>query len=190
MEYPSGGGRRGFATKLRMWIDVKTDASRNGVKLSAGERIYLEANCWREEEFEIGSQALKPYLDTFKQAQKQLEAQVAHDKGDRRLDGTDPLQTMAAYTDMAKLVAQRDEKWRQLQNAELVYPRNPDTIVEGPWPGDFDWLAISPTRITVKRRKAIMDEFLSIGSWEAQPILLDDDYVEVDMNTQRNRDEL
>lgn len=183
LELPQGGGRKGLASKLRMWIDLKTDATRNDITLAAGERIYLEANCWREDELDIGSRALQPFLAAYQRAQQRVEAQVAHDTGDRRLDGTDPLGTIAAFTDMAKLVADRDEKLRRLQQAEQVYPRSPETIVEGPWPGAFEWLAIAPTSMTIKRRKAFLDEFHLIGSWEATPILNEDEYVEVEVGT-------
>jgi hypothetical protein len=183
LELPPGGGRRGLASKLRMWVVLKTDAKRNDISLAAGERIYLEANCWREEELDIGSRALQPFLAAYQRAQQRVEAQVAHDTGDRRLDGTEPLGTIAAFTDMAKLVADRDEKLRRLQKAEQVYPRDPETIVEGPWPGAIEWLAIAPTSMTIKRRKAFLDEFHMIGTWEAKPILNEDDYEEVEVGT-------
>lgn len=177
-ELPSGGGK-GLATKLRMWIDLKTDATRNGITLAKGERIYLEANCWREDELEIGSKALKPYVAAYELAQRRLEDQVAHDTGDRRLDGIDPIKTIVAYKDMAELVADRDEKLRRLQNAELVYPRNADQIIQGPWPGALEWFAIAPTSMTVKRRKSFLDEYHVIGTWEAKPILKEGEYVEI-----------
>lgn len=184
-ELPTGGGRRGLASKLRMWIDLKSDAIRNDISIAAGERIYLEANCWREEELDIGSRALKPYLRAYQQAQQRVEAQVAHGTGDRRLDGIDALGTIAAFTDMAKLVADRDEKLRRLQQAELIFPRNAETIIEGPWPGAIEWLAIAPTSMMVKRRKAFLDEFHMIGTWEATPILSEDEYVEVDVGAHK-----
>lgn len=182
LELPPGGGK-GLATKLRMWLDVKTEATRNDVTLKAGERIYLEAICWREEDLERGNRAIQPFIAAYEQAQQRLEAQVAHDTGDRRLDGNDPLATLAAYKDMVELVAYRDEKLRLLQKAELVYPRNPNEIPEGPWPGAIEWLAIAPTRMSVKRRKSFLDEYHEVGTWEATPILKEDEYEEVKQET-------
>jgi hypothetical protein len=183
-ELPPGGGK-GLATKLRMWIDVNTDATRNDITLARGERIYLEANCWREDELEIGCRAMKPYVAAYELAKRRVEAQVAHDTGDRRLDGTDPIQTIAAYKDMAELVADRDEKLRRLQNAELVYPRNADQIIEGPWPGAIEWFAIAPTSMTVKRRNSFLDEYHVIGTWAAKPVLKEGEYVEIEAETGR-----
>jgi hypothetical protein len=179
---PPAGGRKGIASKLRMWLDLQTSCRRNDIQLSSGERLYLEANCWREDEFEIGRSAYQPYFTAYQLAQQKLEAQISHDTGDRRLDGTDPLQTLAAYSDVAKLVAQRDEKLRLLQEAELVYPRDVESIVEGPWPGATEWLFIDPTLLSIKRRKVFLDEYQTIGEWYAKPILQDDEFDLIDID--------
>jgi hypothetical protein len=173
-------GKKGRAARLTFWLDVNESAQRNDVTLPA-ERIYFTANCWREQELDRGSRAIAPIVADYEQAQRVLKEKVAHDTGDRRLDGKDPIETLAAYKDMTELTLYRDEKLRLLRKAEQIYPKNAQELIEGPWPGQEEWLSISPVYVAVKRKKMLGDEFHIIGNWKAEPIGLDiDDYEEVE----------
>jgi hypothetical protein len=178
IEFPAG--KTGRAARLTFWLDVKEEAQRNDVTLPA-ERIYFTANCWREQELDRGSRVIAPIVADYEQAQRLLKQKVAHDTGDRRLDGKDPIETLAAYKEMTELTLYRDEKLRLLREAERIYPKNPEKLPEGPWPGQEEWLSISPVYVAVKRKKMLGDEFHIIGSWKADPMGLDtDDYEEVE----------
>jgi hypothetical protein len=61
------------------------------------------------------------------------------------------------------------------------YIPNAQELIEGPWPGQEEWLSISPVYVAVKRKKMLGDEFHVIGNWKAEPIGLDiDDCEEVE----------
>lgn len=146
---PSGIYNRGKATKLKFYFDLITDLERNDIVLPAGTRLYFTTNAWREKEYDYGLIKIKPIRDEFQKAQQILDDQLSHESGDRRLDGNDPIETLKAYTDMTKLVLNRDRKRIELRNAingqrdyGHGYPGS-DDHPEGPWPGSTEWLTIS-----------------------------------------------
>jgi hypothetical protein len=150
VEFPSSGiYNRGKATKLKFYLDLVTDLERNDIVLPAGTRLYFTTKCWREQEYDYGLIKIKPIRDEFQIAQQILDDQLSHESGDRRLDGNDPIETLKAYTDMTKLVLNRDRKRMELRNAingqrdyGHGYPGS-DDHPEGPWPGSTEWLTIS-----------------------------------------------
>ena len=58
-----------------------------------------------------------PFQTELKEAQQLLDDNLSHETGDRRLDGTDPIETIKAYGDMAALVLNRDRKQAALREA-------------------------------------------------------------------------
>ena len=168
IELPKGG--KGLASTLKICLDLLTECTRNDVTVSP-DRLYLFAPCWREEEYRRGKAAMTPIVAAANEAQRVLDEQLEHEGGDRRLDGTDPIDTIAAYTDMAQLVADRDEKKRRRREAEKVYPRESDDNTQmGHWPGSTEPLAIGRGNVLLKRRRLFGEEFQTIGRWSAVPV--------------------
>eukprot|EP00980_Cylindrotheca_fusiformis_P027848 scaffold22560_cov135-Cylindrotheca_fusiformis.AAC.59 len=179
------GKANGEAAKLMCFVDLKSDIEKNDIFLKRGERIYLIAKCWREEELERALKRLQPIHTAFMQKQKRLIEALEHETGDRRLDGKDPIQTMMGMKDTAQLVIERDEAWRVFQEANVVYPTvdiNSDVFPdaenlewqEGPWPGQIEWLTIEPLYMMVRRKKLLLgEEYHVIGTWAAAPVLED-----------------
>jgi hypothetical protein len=179
------GRRKGHASMLQFWLNL---GSRNGgkddivaqkkdVTLKANERLYFAAHCWRETDYKIGKRNLQPILKAYEMAQAKILEKVDHDSGDRRLDGTDALETLSAYKDMAGLTLDRDDKWRQLQEAQTYLPP-PENLPFGHWPGDTELMAIKPMELFIRKRKGIFgtqEEFHLIGTWEARPMNIDAD---------------
>jgi hypothetical protein len=165
--FPSG--KKGRAAKLTFWLDILDDATRNDVSLSAGERIYGTANVWRDSEFERGERQMRPIYQDYKDLQKLVDETISHETGDRRLDGTDPLDTVLAYKDMTELVMRRDQAKMKLKDAEDLYPPVDKEIEEGRWPGDEEWLSIFPTGLAIRRKALLGEEFCPCGSWKAEP---------------------
>jgi hypothetical protein len=147
LQFPPGGrANRGRASKLRFYVDLTTDLERNDVSLPAGTRLYFAASAWREDEYENGVARVAPLQAALKVAQTILDDNLCHETGDRRLDGTDPLETLKAYKDMTALVLDRDRKRSALREAldqdGHGYPAS-DDLPEGPWPGTTEWLTLS-----------------------------------------------
>jgi len=164
----SGGGH---ASTLQFWLDVETEAVRNDVSLSGGQRVYFGAKCWRAPDLELGRRAIDPLLGDYEMAQRTLDDRLSHETGDRRLDGTDPLDTVVAYKDMTQLVIQRDEMLRRLKEASRTLPRNADRLPKGNWPGSTELLSVAPTEMLIKQKKMFFgEEFLVIGKWKAVPL--------------------
>lgn len=161
-------GGKGLASGLKMCFDLQTKLERNDVIVSP-ERLYLFAPCWREDEYVRGKNILAPIIATAEQAQRNLDANINHETGDRRLDGGDPLETALAYKDMAVLVAERDECKRKQREAEKVYPRESEIL--GFWPGNTEPLAIGRGTIFIKKKKLFGDELHVVGRWNAKPVM-------------------
>ncbi|GAX10303.1 hypothetical protein FisN_3Lh504 [Fistulifera solaris] len=170
--------QRGAAGTVRFWIDVEqadglsqgVGAVRNDVTLPA-ERIFFMSKCWREEDLKIAARKMKPYETAAEEAQRRVEEQLSHETGDRRLDGTDPLETALGTISMAKLIKDRDDRMRDLREAENKLPRNAERLKLGFWPGSDEKLAIGEGTIAVKRKKLLGDEFHILGKWRAVPNL-------------------
>ncbi|KAL3901205.1 MAG: hypothetical protein SGARI_006106, partial [Bacillariaceae sp.] len=174
------GRKKGHASLLQFWLDLggnKDDeiivAQKKDVTLRANERLYFAAHCWRETDYAVGKRDLQPILKAYEMAQSKLVEKVDHDRGDRRLDGTDALETLSAYKDMAGLTLDRDDKWRQLQEAQDYLPP-PEDLPLGDWPGDTERMAIKPMELFVRKQKGLFgtqEEFHLIGSWQARPMM-------------------
>ena len=163
-------GRPGDASVLRFWLDVLDDAVRNDVSLNAGERLFATSNCWRETDFEIGRKRLAPYYKQLDDMQRTITARLDHTTGDRRLDGTDIVDTALGSIDMAILVNQRDDLLSELRNAQQKLPGMTDISGLGHWPGSTEKLAIAEGKVGVKRRKGFWEEFQIVGTWIATPL--------------------
>jgi len=208
LEFPpnGGGGTKGRASTLRFWMDLNCPLERNDVILPAGERLYFMTKVWREEEYDRGVQKMRPIYDRARQAQQGLEDQLDHGTGDRRLDGTDALETLQAYGDMAQLVLDRDRKRQELQQALEIYPpivedNDDNGLAEGPWPGAEEWLTISnsynPIWVAGSRQQQrskpwptllrMGEEFHVVGTWMVTPVLSEEEYEIVSDNDPERR---
>jgi hypothetical protein len=112
------------------------------------------------------------------------------------LDGTDALETLQAYGDMAQLVLQRDLTRAEYQRALDDYPPAVTTgtgetdlvLPEGPWPGSDEWLTMGPKEqnpiLVATPGKGLFGaaggELKAIGTWTAKPVLSEEDYEYVD----------
>jgi hypothetical protein len=163
-------GSPGDASVLRFWIDVLDDATRNDVSLNAGERLYATANCWRESDYDIGRKRLDPYEKRLEAIQDTIAARLDHKTGDRRLDGTDILNTALGSIDMAVLINQRDELVSEFRMAQEKMPSMRDISSPGHWPGSTEKLVIAKGKVGVKRRKGFWEEFQILGTWMATPL--------------------
>ena len=170
--------QRGTAATLRFWVDVEQadglikglGAIRNDVILPA-ERIFFMSKCWREADLKIAAKQMRPYEIAAQEAQRRVEEQLSHETGDRRLDGTDPLETALGTISMAKRVRDRDDRMRELREAENRLPRNAESLRLGFWPGTDEKLAIGEGTVAVRRKKLFGDEFHILGKWRAIPIV-------------------
>ena len=173
--------QRGHASKIMFYVDLETNIAKGDIKLQKGERIYMTGKCWREDDLENALKQMYPIRRDYLKAQQRLEAQIQHETGDRRLDGTDPIQTIMGMKDAAQLVLQRDEALRKYEDAKTIYPNfddndtkeySPDDIPleEGPWPGQLEWLSLEPGYLLVRRSSFLEEEYHIIGKWKAEPI--------------------
>lgn len=170
IELPQGA--KGLASKLGFYLDLENELSRNDVTVRPG-RLYFFGPCWREDEWIRGQNALAPFVVAAEEAQARLDEQISHETGDRRLDGDDPIETLAGYKDMALLVADREESRRRRREAETKYPKNAKSMTLGNWPGTTEPLAIGRGNVLGKVKEGLFGEKLTVlGRWEATPILL------------------
>ena len=169
-------GRPGDASVIRFWLDVCDNAVRNDVTLNSGERLYATANCWREVDFDIGRRRLAPYNAKLQAAQDAIDARLEHTTGDRRLDGTDIVDTALASIDMAMLVKQRDDLLAELRSVQQKLPPISDVSKPGHWPGSTEKLVIANGKVGVKRRKGLWEEFHILGTWSASPLEPTEDF--------------
>uniref|UniRef100_A0A7S2EW77 Uncharacterized protein n=1 Tax=Trieres chinensis TaxID=1514140 RepID=A0A7S2EW77_TRICV len=169
IELPPGG--KGRASTLRFWLDFPNGADRNGATLPPG-RSYFIAPCWRLNELELGRKTMAPFIAEAEEAQRRLDDVLSHETGDRRLDGTDVIDTVLAYGDMAKLVADRDEKRRRRKEAEQYLPSDANSLPQGHWPGTEEWLAIGKGSVVCKKRKLFGEELCLLGKFSAVSLAL------------------
>lgn len=144
---------------------------RNDIVIPAPARLFLTANAWREEELEYGLRQSIPLYEAAKLAQQQVDDQLNHETGDRRLDGTSgAVETLSAYQDMTQLIWKRNARRQEFVNAingvggtgrggdidgdgqgdagqgtggGYPHPKYAEDLPEGPWPGAEEWLSIS-----------------------------------------------
>lgn len=169
----------GKASLLRCYLDLKTPIARNDVRLEP-QRLYMTARCWREEELDIAFRRLKPIQQRYETAKQILNEALSHETGDRRLDGTNIMETFAGMRDTAQLVLNRDEALRELQEAKNRFPSKycEEDIPEGPWPGQVQWLSIEPQYVMIRRKKIVGDEYHNVGTWTVSPVLDNEAYEE------------
>ena len=117
---------------------------------------------------------MRPLYEGVRTAQDRLERRLSHETGDRRLDGTDPIDTIRAYGDVAQLVLDRNRKSQAYQRALEFYPPiaqpdgktdgwggdfvpservdGPVVLSEGPWPGSDEWMTITDRKNPIYMR--------------------------------------
>ena len=160
---------KGSASKLRFWLDLDNGIRRNDVAVRAG-RLYFFGPCWKENDLELGRNALYPIVMDAEEAQRRLDEQLSHETGDRRLDGEDIGNTLAGYKDMALMVRDRDEMKRRRREAEKIYPIDAESMELGHWPGTTEPLAIGKGTVYCKRKVGLfMEELHLLGRWELIP---------------------
>jgi hypothetical protein len=177
-------GKPGDAATLRFWLEVSGSkgeiaAQRNDVALMS-ERLYCTANCWRESELEAGLRRMRPIQAALDEAQAVVAERLSHETGDRRLDGTNPVDLAMASVDMAVLVKTRDDRLNEMREAERRLPF-PSTELSAPgnWPGSTEKLIIAKGKIGVKRKEGGLfggEEVHIIGTWTASPLETDTEY--------------
>lgn len=166
----------GDALTVRMVIDLKDTVSRNDIVLSP-QRLYLMANAWRENEVDVAKQRYGRVKQAFDLAQERLDSQLSHDSGDRRLDGTNILDTAAASIDMVALVKRRDDALFELRQGQQTLPHKSLSLI-GDWPGSDEGLAIQEGSIAIKQKGGFFnpDELVVVGRWTATPMEDESEY--------------
>ena len=154
-----------------MWLDLLDDLAKNDFQLKK-QRIYLTANCWRQHEYEIGFKRLVPLQQDYENYLSQIQDRLQHETGDRRLDGTNLVDTAMGSIDMGILVTKRDEARFRLKQVQL--PSN--KLEGGAWPGSTEELFVAKGRIAVKEFSLLTTEYRKVGTWTATP--LDEEYEE------------
>jgi len=196
MTSSSGKVLQGQASTLRFSLTLNTAIQRNSIKFPDNQMLLLQSNTFREKQYETGVNTLRPYQYAKENSQKMLDEQLNHDSGDRRLDGTDLLQTLEGYKDVAGLVLKRDESYRKWKDIEGVLPLmdsselnyDIETILDddrwGVWPGDTNLMTIERgiiLAVVEKEEKSkglfswIKNEYegadtVMVGTWTAEPV--------------------
>lgn len=159
-------GRRteklGDAAELRMFVDVADPIVKNDMTVEPA-RLYLSTRCWRQFEYDAGLKRLGPLKATLDALNQQIENTLDHATGDRRLDGTNLVDTALGSLDMAKLVAQRDDLQSQLSSNNLPSL----ATASGPWPGSEENLHLEVGKIEVRNALKLYE---TIGRWTATPL--------------------
>lgn len=167
----------GQASTLRYHLTMCSPIERNTIYFPQDQLLLLQSNTFRSEQYTSGIQTILPYKYAKDRAQSQLEEQLNHETGDRRLDGNDILETLGGYKDIAELVMERDDKFRRWKEIEGVLPKVDSSIdtgrrVEinnlledekrwGIWPGDTELMTIE--RGVILAVVAKRDEQKNIG---------------------------
>jgi hypothetical protein len=164
-----GGWRIDHNDVLRCWLDVESAAARNDVSLEPG-RCYFEAAVWRSpNDLAAGRQKLAPLVADTRAAQDELERALDHNEGDRRLDGSDLIETAKAYGDVAGLVGKRDGALRRQREAEADLRLPATDPPFGRWPGAGEPVGLAPTRLYGLKESLFGDEHLALGTWRIRP---------------------
>lgn len=160
----------GDANAVRIMLELQDAIQRNDIVVQP-QRLYLVANAWRENELEAGQQRMKFIQQSYEQAQEMVDISLSHESGDRRLDGTNLLDTAAASIDMANLVKRRDDRLFELRQAQMTLPHK-DLSNPGKWPGSDEGLVIQQGVIAIKHRGGFFgsDELAVVGRWTTTPI--------------------
>mmetsp|Transcript_38381 Transcript_38381/g.69168 ORF Transcript_38381/g.69168 Transcript_38381/m.69168 type:complete len:432 (+) Transcript_38381:54-1349(+) len=148
----------GQASTLRFDLALLTAIQRNTISFPQDQLLLLQSNTFRTQQYPSGVRTLLPYQYAKDIAQQQLEEQLNHETGDRRLDGGDIFETLGGYKDVAELVLERDQKRRRWKDIEGVLPKLDSSIDTtrkvdisrlledekrwGIWPGDTELMTI------------------------------------------------
>jgi len=148
----------GQASTLRFHLTLLTSIQRNTISFPEDQILLLQSNTFRTQQYSSGVRTLLPYQYAKEMSQQQLEEQLNHETGDRRLDGKDLFETLGGYKDVAELVLERDEKRRKWKEVEGVLPKLDSSINTGRrvdidkllqderrwgiWPGDTELMSI------------------------------------------------
>jgi hypothetical protein len=174
--------KKGDASQLRIHFGaIATMARRNDVWIRPGERVFGIANAWRASDYALAMSQMRSIEATYQSAQAQLEQTISHETGDRRLDGTNLVDTAMASIDMARLVQARDRARTEYQTALQTWPSSSCTISKpGHWPGSDEPLRIAQGTLAICRKKLWGEEFRVIGTFTAQPLKEEEDEPEDD----------
>ena len=165
-----GGWRIDHNDVLRCWLDVESAAARNDVTLEPG-RCYFEAAVWRSPgDLAAGRQKLAPLVADTRKAQDELERALDHNEGDRRLDGSDLIETAKAYGDVAGLVGKRDGALRRQRDAEMDLRLPATDPLFGRWPGAGGPVGLAPTRLYGLKESLFGDEPVTLGTWRIKTV--------------------
>lgn len=150
----------GQASTLRFYLTMNTPIERNSITFPENQLLLLQSNTFRTEQYRDGIQTLLPYQYNKDRAQKNLDEQLDHETGDRRLDGNDVLETLGGMKDAAELVMVRDKmrnKWLEVKgslpkisdSSSIGTGRGVDIdkLLDdedswGVWPGDTEFMTI------------------------------------------------
>lgn len=189
----------GQASTLRFYLTLITSIQRNSISFPQNQLLLLQSNTFRTQQYISGVQTVLPYQYAKDKSQKELEEKLDHETGDRRLDGTDVLETLGGYKYIAALVLERDEKRRKWKEVECVLPKLDSSIDTGRraeitkmledekrwgiWPGDTELLTIERGVILAvvanksKQKRGFFpfvperaEEPVIVGKWSAVPI--------------------
>jgi hypothetical protein len=176
-------GSLGTPSVVRFWLDVQDNAAKNDVVIPAGTRLYGTAPCWRQSDYAIHQARLLPLQRRIDAAQAAMDQRLDHAYGDRRLDGTNLVDTVGASLDMARLVAERDEAvraWREYAGGGggTTAAARSCCSPPGPWPGSNEALIVGQGAISALRsrrnnepwRMFLGRDYCTIGTWTATPI--------------------
>jgi hypothetical protein len=170
---------KGDASQLRIHFGaIATLARRNDVWIRPGECVFGITNAWRASEYEMAIQRMKSIEHAYRSAQAILEQTISHETGDRRLDGTNLVDTALASIDMVRLVQARDRARFEYQKALQKWPSssscNSRISKPGHWPGSDEPIWIAQGTLAIRRKKPLLwgggEEFRVIGTFTAQPL--------------------
>ncbi|KAL9181712.1 hypothetical protein ACHAXT_012055 [Thalassiosira profunda] len=193
----------GQASTLRFYLRLLTAIERNAISFPEDQLLLLQSNAFRASAYEEGIQTIRPFQYAKERSQRELEEQLNHETGDRRLDGSDLLETLGGYKDAAELVIERDERRRMWKEIENVLPKVDSsvdadrrvvvaTLLEdeerwGVFPGDTEPMTIERGIILAVAAKPSNQNFFSswmqdsaaeepivVGKWTATPIFDED----------------
>jgi len=183
----------GQASTLRFYIELATSIKRNSITFPKDQLLLLQSNTFRTQQYSSGVQTLLPYQYYKDISQKQVEEQLNHETGDRRLDGNDILETLGGYKDVAEMVLERDKQRRKWREVEGVLPKLDSTIDTsrkvdinkllededrwGIWPGDTELMTIERgviLAVVAKEPKQKMGLFpwMQDGSKVEEPVVV------------------
>ena len=191
MTSPNGKTISGQASTLRFHLTIEDAIQRNSISFPENQLLLLQSNTFREDQYEDGIRTMFPYQYAKDNAQNMLDAQLDHESGDRRLDGTDLLPLFEGYKDIAGLIWERDEKYRKWKEVEGVLPSvdstrdgvtatfSEDDERWGVWPGDTDLMTVERGIILAvvenKGTRSRNGNTVYVGSWTADPIWDEDE---------------